>query len=112
MTPRGKGVVLFTGATGSLRGSALFQNSAIAKFGVRALSQSMARELGPKGVHVAHVVIDGRIARAGQDGSAASAGSDSSLQPDDIAEAYFQLYAQRRSAWTQEIDLRSCKEQF
>jgi NAD(P)-dependent dehydrogenase (short-subunit alcohol dehydrogenase family) len=110
MVPRGEGVVLFTGATGSLRGSALFQNSAMAKSAVRTLSQSMARELGPKGVHVAHVVIDGGIDRGGN--GSASADSDPKLQPDDIAEAYFQLFAQKRSAWTQELDLRTWKERF
>jgi len=112
MVPRGEGVVLFTGATGSLRGSALFQNSAMAKSGVRTLSQSMARELGPKGVHVAHVVIDGGINRGGQGSAAADAEADSKLQPDEIAEAYFQLFAQKRSAWTQELDLRPWKERF
>ena len=110
MVPRGEGVVLFTGATGSLRGSALFQNSAMAKSAVRTLSQSMARELGPKGVHVAHVVIDGGIDRGGH--GSASADADPKLQPGDIAEAYFQLFAQKRSAWTQELDLRHWKERF
>jgi NAD(P)-dependent dehydrogenase (short-subunit alcohol dehydrogenase family) len=110
MVPRGAGVVLFTGATGSLRGAALFQNSAMAKSGVRMLSQSMARELGPKGVHVAHVVIDGGIDRGGHGSNPAEA--DSKLQPDDIAEAYFQLFSQKRSAWSQELDLRPYKERF
>lgn len=102
MAPRGEGVILFTGATGSLRGSAHFQNSAMAKGAVRALSQSMARELGPKGVHVAHVVIDGRIGPE----------TETSLHPDDIAEAYHHLFAQKRSAWTQELDLRPSSERF
>jgi NAD(P)-dependent dehydrogenase (short-subunit alcohol dehydrogenase family) len=87
------GTVLFTGATASLRGSAGFHNLAVGKFGLRALAQSMARELGPRGVHVAHVVIDGRIGPAGGEASA------STLDPAAIAEAYYQLHCQPRSAW-------------
>ncbi|MEZ5833032.1 MAG: SDR family NAD(P)-dependent oxidoreductase [Dongiaceae bacterium] len=103
MVPAGHGAILFTGATASLRGSANFAPFAIAKFGLRALAQSMARELGPKGVHVAHVVIDGQIGVA--DG-------DNKLKPADIAEAYWSLYRQPRSAWTLEADLRTWVEKF
>jgi NAD(P)-dependent dehydrogenase (short-subunit alcohol dehydrogenase family) len=103
MVPTGRGTILFTGATASLRGSANFAPFAIAKFGLRALAQSMARELGPKGVHVAHVVIDGQIGVA--DG-------DSKLRPADIAEAYWSLHRQPRSAWTLEADLRTWVEKF
>ena len=97
------GTILFTGATASLRGSANFAPFAIAKFGLRALAQSMARELGPKGIHVAHVVIDGQIGEAE---------GDTKLNPADIAEAYWSLYRQPRSAWTLEADLRTWVEKF
>ncbi len=103
MVPAGRGAILFTGATASLRGSANFAPFAIAKFGLRALAQSMARELGPKGIHVAHVVIDGQI---GIDDK------DAKLKPADIADAYWLLYRQPRSAWTQEADLRTWVEKF
>ncbi|HET6619897.1 MAG TPA: SDR family NAD(P)-dependent oxidoreductase [Dongiaceae bacterium] len=103
MAPAGRGTILFTGATASLRGSANFAPFAIAKFGLRALAQSMARELGPKGIHVAHVVIDGQIG---------AADNDSKLNPADIAEAYWSLYRQPRSAWTLEADLRTWVEKF
>lgn len=106
MLPRGRGAIIFTGATGSVRGGAGFAAFAVPKFGLRALAQSMARELGPKGVHVAHVVIDGMI---GQDGGAPQEGV---LKPTEIAEAYYQLYRQKRSAWTHEIDLRPSGEKF
>ena len=103
MIGAGAGTILFTGATASLRGSANFAPFAIAKFGLRALAQSMARELGPKGIHVAHVVIDGQIGAA--DG-------DTKLKPADIAETYWSLYRQPRSAWTIEADLRTWVEKF
>lgn len=110
MLPRQRGTILFTGATASLRGAAGFAAFAGAKHGLRALAQSLARELGPHGIHVAHVVIDGaidtafikelfpeRYALKDQDGI---------LNPDAIAEAYWQLHLQQRSAWTHELDLR------
>jgi NAD(P)-dependent dehydrogenase (short-subunit alcohol dehydrogenase family) len=103
MMPSGRGTILFTGATASLRGSANFAPFAIAKFGLRALAQSMARELGPKGIHVAHVVIDGQIGVTED---------DAKLKPADIAEAYWSLYRQPRSAWTLESDLRTWVEKF
>lgn len=103
MVPAGRGTILFTGATASLRGSANFAPFAIAKFGLRALAQSMARELGPKGIHVAHAVIDGQIGIAED---------DSKLRPADIADAYWSIYRQPRSAWTLEADLRTWVEKF
>jgi len=106
MLPRGHGTILFTGATGSLRGGAGFAAFAVPKFGLRALAQSMARELGPKGVHVAHVIIDGMIAPPGE------APRDGFMTPDEIAEAYYQIHRQKRTAWTHEIDLRPSTEKF
>ncbi|QCI64694.1 SDR family oxidoreductase [Phreatobacter stygius] len=114
MTPRGRGTVIFTGATASLRGRAQFSAFAGAKHGLRALAQSMARELGPKGLHVAHVVIDGTI-----DGSFARGrlpdlderlARDEVLKPDEIARNYVWLHRQGRSAWTHEMDLRPWTE--
>jgi NAD(P)-dependent dehydrogenase (short-subunit alcohol dehydrogenase family) len=104
MAPLGAGTILYTGATASLRGSAGFANLAVPKFGLRALAQSMAREFGPKGIHVAHVLIDGQIGRDG--------GGDSKLGPSAIAEAYLHLYEQHPSAWTHEMDLRPSVEKF
>jgi len=112
MVPRGAGTILFTGATAALRGSARFANLAVPKFGLRALAQSMAREFGPQGVHVAHVVIDGQIAGERPSYRAEERGADAVLAPEAIAEAYYQLYRQPRSAWTQELDLRPCLEKF
>ena len=106
MLPRGRGTIIFTGATGSIRGGAGFAAFAVPKFGLRALAQSMARELGPKGIHVAHVIIDGMI---GEEGETQKTGV---LKPAEIAEAYYQLYRQKRSAWTHEIDLRPSEEKF
>jgi NAD(P)-dependent dehydrogenase (short-subunit alcohol dehydrogenase family) len=106
MLPRARGTILFSGATGSIRGGVGFAAFAVPKFGLRALAQSMAREFGPRGLHVAHVVLDGMI---GEDGRIWSEGI---LQPAAIAEAYFQLHRQQRSAWTHEIDLRPVGEKF
>jgi len=107
-----RGSILFTGATASLRGSASFANLAVPKFGLRALAQSMARELWPKGIHVAHVIIDGQIASERYRHLESQRGPDSLLQPDAIAEMYFQLHLQPRSAWTFELDLRPWVETF
>ncbi len=112
MASRGSGTVLFTGATASLRGSAQFFNLAVGKFGLRALAQSMARELGPLGVHVAHIIIDGQIDSPRYAELAGERGPDALLDPDAIAETYYQLHRQHRSAWTQEIDLRPWVETF
>ncbi|TSA41455.1 MAG: SDR family NAD(P)-dependent oxidoreductase [Betaproteobacteria bacterium] len=107
-----KGTIIFTGATASLRGGALFQNLAVGKFGLRALAQSMARELQPQGIHVAHVVIDGQIEGERPGHGAAERGKDSVLDPAAIAETYYQLHRQQRSAWSLEIDLRPYVEKF
>ncbi|MGH7944409.1 MAG: SDR family NAD(P)-dependent oxidoreductase [Opitutaceae bacterium] len=112
MVPTGKGTIIFTGATASLRGGAGFANLAVPKFGLRALAQSMAREMGPQGIHVAHVIIDGYIESERYHHLLAERGPDSLLSPDVIAEAYYQLHQQHRGAWTQELDLRPCTEKF
>lgn len=108
------GTIVFTGATASLRGGARFHNLAVGKFGLRALAQSMAREFGPQGIHVAHTIIDGQIRSEDRDGdySAESRGEDALLEPDAIAETYWQLHRQPRNAWTQELDLRPWVEKF
>jgi NAD(P)-dependent dehydrogenase (short-subunit alcohol dehydrogenase family) len=112
MIERSRGTILFTGATAALRGSARFANLAVPKFGLRALAQSMARELGPKGIHVGHVVIDGQILSERYRHLEAERGPDSLLKPDAIAEMYYQLHRQPRSAWTLELDLRPWSEKF
>lgn len=116
MAPRGRGTILFTGATASLRGGAGFSAFAGAKFALRALAQSLARELGPQGVHVAHVVIDGAIdTKFIADNFPeryALKDREGILNPDHIAEAYWQLHQQPRSAWTHEMDLRPWMESF
>lgn len=112
MVPRGSGSILFTGATASLRGGANFHNLAVPKFGLRALAQSMAREFGPQGVHVAHVIIDGQILSQRHGALAAERPADALLSPDAIAENYLHLHRQHRSAWTQELDLRPWVERF
>jgi NAD(P)-dependent dehydrogenase (short-subunit alcohol dehydrogenase family) len=106
------GTILFTGATASLRGSAQFHCLAVAKAGLRALAQSMARELQASGIHVAHVVIDGRIrTHPGVEHGNTDPG-DEMLDADAIAETYYQLHRQPRSAWTLELDLRPWVEKF
>jgi len=112
MVEQGRGTILFTGATASLRGGANFAGFAIAKFGLRALAQSLARDLGPRGIHVAHVIVDGLIAAERNKAWQAEHGPDSALDPAAIAEAYWQLHRQPRSAWTQELDLRPWAERF
>jgi NAD(P)-dependent dehydrogenase (short-subunit alcohol dehydrogenase family) len=116
MVPRGKGTVIFTGATASLRGGKGFSAFSGAKFALRALAQSMARELGPAGIHVAHTIIDGAIDTAWiaenfPDRYALKA-EDGILNPDSIAEAYWQLHCQPRDAWTHELDLRPWMESW
>ncbi|NIR30259.1 MAG: SDR family NAD(P)-dependent oxidoreductase [Gammaproteobacteria bacterium] len=113
MVEAGRGTIIFTGATASLRGGPGFANLAVPKFGLRALAQSMARELGPQGVHVAHVIIDGQIASEQRPGySETERGADAVLKPDAIADTYYQLHAQPRSTWTHELDLRPWVEKF
>ena len=112
----GGGSLLFTGATASIRGRGPFIAFASAKAGLRSLAQSLAREFGPRLVHVAHVVIDGGIdgerLRSAAPEFAAQAGADGLLNPESIAESYWQLHQQHRSAWTHELDLRPFKEAF
>jgi NAD(P)-dependent dehydrogenase (short-subunit alcohol dehydrogenase family) len=110
MVSRGSGTIIFTGATASLRGRADYINLAVGKFGIRALAQSMARDLGPKGIHVAHVILDGGILCERSGDSARE--HMSSMFPEHIAEAYFQIHNQPSSAWTQEMDLRPWVEKF
>lgn len=112
MAPRGRGTILFTGATASLRGGAGFQNLAVPKFGLRALAQSMARELGAQGVHVGHVIIDGQILSERWADVAKEKPDDGLLAPDAIAQSYLDLHRQHRSAWTHELDLRPWAEKF
>lgn len=112
MVQKRAGSILFTGATASLRGSARFANLAVPKFGLRALAQSMARELGPQGIHVGHIIIDGQIGSERYRELAAERGPDALLSPDAIAEAFYQLHIQQRSAWTFELDLRPWVERF
>ena len=116
MAPRGKGTILFTGATASMRGSAQFAAFAAAKGALRQVAQSMARELGPKNIHVAHVVVDGMIdnrrTRERMAERASELPADGMLATDAIAELFWQLHAQPRSAWTFEADLRPWAEKF
>lgn len=116
LVPRGNGTILFTGATASLRGKPPFTAFASAKAALRSLAQAMAREFGPAGIHVGHVIIDGPIdgekIRTNVPEVIDLKGEDGLLRIDDIAEAYWQLHRQRRSAWTFELDLRPYKESF
>jgi len=116
MVEHGRGTILFTGATASLRGSANFAAFAGAKAALRALAQSMARELGPRNVHVAHVVVDGAIdtefIRSNFPERYAQKDQDGILSPAHIAENYWHLHAQPRDAWTFELDLRPWNERW
>ena len=116
MVGRGRGTILFTGATASLRGSANFAAFAGAKHALRALAQSMARELGPKNIHVAHVVVDGAIdtefIRTNFPERYATKADDGILAPAHIADAYWYLHTQPRDAWTFELDLRPWNERW
>jgi NAD(P)-dependent dehydrogenase (short-subunit alcohol dehydrogenase family) len=116
MLPRKSGTVIFTGASASLRGRANFAAFTAAKGALRQMAQSMAKELGPQGIHVAHVVVDGAIdserMRKMFPERLAQLGPDGALKPEAIAEAFWQLHAQPRSAWTHEIDLRPAAEPF
>lgn len=114
MTPRGRGTILFTGASASLRGKEGFSAFASAKAGLRAVAQSAARELGPKEIHVAHVVVDGAIdgvfIRSMRGEVDDLLDQDLILKPADIAQNYVHLHNQPRSAWTHELDLRPWSE--
>ena len=116
MLPRGAGTILFTGATASLRGGAGFSAFAGAKHALRALAQSLARELGPKNIHVAHIVIDGAIdsnfIRENMPGVDELRAKDGILSPEAIAANYVWLHRQPKNAWTHELDLRPWTEKF
>ena len=116
MAPRGSGSILFTGATASMRGGANFAAFAAAKFGLRAVAQSMARELGPQGIHVAHLVIDGGVDSPAIHARRKAAGHSGEFPPDSlmnlasIGEAFYTLASQSRDAWTFEMDIRPFME--
>jgi NAD(P)-dependent dehydrogenase (short-subunit alcohol dehydrogenase family) len=110
MLPRGSGTILFTGASASVKGYAQSAPFAMGKFALRGLAQSMARELGPQGIHVAHVVVDGGIRGARRPEAADR--PDALLDPDAMAASYLHLVQQHRSAWTFELELRPWVEKF
>ena len=112
MLERGRGSLFFTGASASIKGYAESAPFAMGKFALRGLAQSLARELGPKNIHVAHFVIDGGILRPGGDSRSGARGADGMLEPDSIAETYMAVYRQHRSAWTFEVDVRPWAEKF
>jgi NAD(P)-dependent dehydrogenase (short-subunit alcohol dehydrogenase family) len=119
MLPRGGGNIFFTGATASLRGGSGFAAFASAKFGLRAVGQAMARELGPKNIHVAHLIIDSgvdtawvRERREQLWGKEALENPDLLMPPSSVAEAYWQLYQQPKSAWTFEMEIRPFGEKW
>lgn len=110
MLPRGRGAILLTGATASIKGFAQSSAFAMGKFALRGLAQSAARELGPKGIHVAHFVIDGAVRSAQRPDSVEQ--PDSTLDPDAIAQSYIDVLRQPRSAWSFEVELRPWVERF
>jgi NAD(P)-dependent dehydrogenase (short-subunit alcohol dehydrogenase family) len=121
MLPRGRGAIFFTGATASLRGGKGYAAFASAKAGLRAVAQSMARELGPQNIHVAHLVIDAgvdtewvreRLRQREGEAALAALEPDRLMRPDSIAETYWQLYRQPRDAWSFELDLRPYRESW
>ena len=112
MLARGSGAIFFTGASASVKGYAESAPFAMGKFALRGLAQSMARELAPKGIHVAHFVIDGGISRGAADSRASERGADGMLLPDEIAKNYLHVLRQHRSAWTWEVELRPWIERF
>ena len=121
MLPHGRGTILFTGATASVRGGVGYAAFSSAKFGLRALAQSMARELGPKNIHVAHLVIDAgvdtefvreRIRARGGDSAIENLADDQLMNPESIANAYWYLHTQTRDGWTFELDIRPFMEKW
>ncbi len=116
MVPRERGTIIFTGATASMRGGSGFAAFSGAKHGLRALAQSMARELGPKGIHVTHALIDGAIdtewIKESFPERYALKEQDGVLDPEQIADNYWHIHKQQRSAWTQELDLRPWTEKW
>jgi NAD(P)-dependent dehydrogenase (short-subunit alcohol dehydrogenase family) len=112
MLPRAEGAIFFTGASASVKGYAQSAPFAMAKFALRGLSQSLARELHPKGIHVAHFVIDGGVRNAMRGRAEDAGAADSLLDPDAIAQSYLHVLDQPRSAWTSEVELRPWVERF
>ena len=115
MQSAGRGAIFFTGATASIKGFPQFAPFAMGKFALRGLTQSLARELGPQNIHIAHFIIDGSIASPGRDLSNDAPSTnvdDAQLEPDAIAEVYLSVLNQHRSAWSLEVDLRPWKEGF
>ena len=113
MIPGGGGTILLTGASASVKGYPNSSSFAMGKFGLRGVAQSLARELQPQNIHVAHFVIDGGILLLdGEDARAAARGEDGTLNPDEIARTYLQVHRQHRSAWTWEMELRPWVEKF
>jgi len=112
MVEAGHGTILLTGASAALRGKASFSALAVGKFGLRALAQSMAREFGPQGVHVSHVIVDGQIDTPRLREMMPDREDHTMLSPEAIAETYWQLHSQDRTAWTLELDLRPSVETF
>ena len=116
MVPRGQGTILYTGATASMRGGPGFSAFASAKFGLRAVAQSLARELGPQGVHVAHVIVDGgvdsEVIRQRHANSGLDTPDGALIDTYQIAEAYWMLHNQPRTAWTHELDIRTSVEKW
>jgi NAD(P)-dependent dehydrogenase (short-subunit alcohol dehydrogenase family) len=110
MMPHGRGAILLTGASASVKGFALSSAFAMGKFALRGMAQSAARELGPKGIHVAHFVIDGSVRSARRPDPAHE--PDSTLDPDAIAQTYIDVLRQHRSAWSLEVELRPWVERF
>ncbi|HEY5635661.1 MAG TPA: SDR family NAD(P)-dependent oxidoreductase [Burkholderiales bacterium] len=112
MVAQGQGALFFTGASASVKGYAQSAPFAMGKFALRGLAQSVARELSPKGLHVAHFVIDGGVANAGRGRPAPADKPDSLLDPDAIAQTYLAVFRQPRSAWSLEVELRPWVERF
>jgi NAD(P)-dependent dehydrogenase (short-subunit alcohol dehydrogenase family) len=112
MLKAGQGAILLTGASASVKGYPNSSAFAMGKFGLRGLAQSMARELAPKNIHVAHFIIDGGISKGADDPRAQGRGEDALLDPNAIAESYYQVFRQHRSAWTWEMELRPWVETF
>jgi hypothetical protein len=116
MLPRGRGSIFFTGATAGMRGGTGYAAFASAKFGIRAVAQAAARELGPKGIHVAHLVIDAGVDTAWVRERMAEAGVSGDdrvlMRPESVAETYWQLHQQPDDAWTFEIEIRPSVEKW
>jgi len=112
MVDAGRGTILLTGASAALRGKARFSALAVGKFGLRALAQSMAREFGPHGIHVSHVIIDGQINTPSIRETMPDREEHTLLSPEALAETYWQLHTQDPTAWTLELDLRPSVESF